>query len=209
VAKAPGCGCGGSGATACLRLRDLVPMAWQALHLLLPLSAFIRVHPRLNILACGSTRTQAWAASQPVKKFQPRMNAAQPLAATKPERRPASPYRCGIAHPLREAPLSCLLCDLGACPRALDPGVLCDLCVNTSLYRIITRPAVRTHALLPTTNRSCAAGRAALTQRSQRTPGSSARGPAPRSQRSNTVNQNSSLPASWRKFAAGRGDLEG
>jgi hypothetical protein len=51
------------------------PRAWQALHLLLPLSAFISVHPRLKILACKLARMQALAASQSAKKFQPRMNA--------------------------------------------------------------------------------------------------------------------------------------
>jgi hypothetical protein len=80
---------------------------------------------------------------------------ARRLAATKPERRTASPCQCGVGQPLREAPLSCLL---GARPRALGPGdlcVLCDLCVNTSSYGTITRPAARTHAPLVNADRSC------------------------------------------------------
>ena len=44
---------------------------------------------------------------------------------------------------MREAPLSCLLCDL------------CVLCVNSSLYGTITCPAARTRALLPKTDHSC------------------------------------------------------
>jgi hypothetical protein len=46
-----------------------------ALRLLLALSAFICVHLRLKILACGLPRTQALAASQAEKKFLPQMNA--------------------------------------------------------------------------------------------------------------------------------------
>src|ERR1039458_10873711 len=71
---------------------------------------------------------------------------SQPLAATKPERRTASPCRCSVGQPLREAPSSCLLCDLCA---------LCDLCVNTSLCGTITRPAAPADALLPKADRAC------------------------------------------------------
>jgi len=46
-----------------------------ALRLLLALSAFICVHLRLKILACGLPRTRALAASHAVKKFLPQMNA--------------------------------------------------------------------------------------------------------------------------------------
>src|ERR1039458_6162122 len=55
----------------------------------------------------------------------------------------------------REAPITCLLCDLGACPRALDPGVLCDLCVNPSLRATGTSPSRRSQALPPMANLSC------------------------------------------------------